>query len=288
MEKHTGIVFDIKEFALHDGSGMRVTVFLKGCPLRCKWCHNPEGLEVAPQLVKNEDKCVHCGTCERAFPCKHKECAPYGVCIKVCPLNILRISGVEYTPEALVERLSRYRVFFKNGGGITFSGGEPTLQGEFMLECALLLHKDGIHTAIETSAFCKNELFLRVIDTIDEIYVDFKEIDGEKHKALTGVDNEIILKNIASLGKSGKRFTVRMPLIPGVNDSDEELSGAAQFLSPYKERIKLELLPYNTLTGAKYKLIGKEYRADFDEKVTPNANVELFRNLGFDCVSFKY
>lgn len=288
MSEKTGIVFDIKEFAVHDGPGMRVTVFMKGCPLRCIWCHNPEGLDPKPQLVKNEEKCVHCGACERAFPCKHAECQPYGVCTKVCPLNILKISGTPYTASALVERLLRYKVFFSKGGGITFSGGEPTMQGEFVLECMKLLHGNGINTGIETSALCGAELFRAIIDETDDIYIDLKEMDEEKHKRLTGVSNKLILSNIAAVGESGRRFTIRMPLIPKVNDSDEELLAAAEFLSPFKDRIKVELLPYNTLTGAKYRLIGAEYKPEFDEKVKPNTNVELFRNLGFDCVSYKH
>lgn len=288
MSEKTGIVFDIKEFAVHDGPGMRVTVFMKGCPLRCIWCHNPEGLEARPQLVKNEEKCVHCGCCERAFPCKHEECQPYGVCTKVCPLNILKISGTTYTSGALVERLLRYKVFFTRGGGITFSGGEPTMQGEFVLECMKKLHDNGMRTGIETSALCGSELFCSIIAETDDIYIDLKEMDDEKHKRLTGVSNKLILANIAAVGESGRFFTVRMPLIPGVNDSEAELLAAAEFLEPYKDRIKVELLPYNTLTGAKYKLIGAEYKPSFDEKAKPNTDVSLFLERGFDCVSYKH
>lgn len=288
MSKIKGTVFDIKEFAVHDGPGMRVTVFMKGCPLRCIWCHNPEGLSPEPQLVKNEEKCVHCLACEKAFPCNHTECQPYGICTKVCPLNILKISGTKYTPEALVDRLKRYKVFFKNGGGITFSGGEPTMQGEFVLECMKLLHIEEIRTGIETSAFCNKKLFSEIIAETDDIYIDLKEINSEKHKKLTGVPNEIILENIKAVAESGRNFTIRIPIIPQINDSDRELSDTAKFLLPYKDRIKVELLPYNTLTGAKYKLVGMEYKPDFDEKTTPNTNVAIFRNLGFDCVTFKH
>ncbi len=288
MSDIIGTVFDIKEFAVHDGPGMRVTVFMKGCPLRCIWCHNPEGLSAKPQLVKNEEKCVHCGACEHFFPCRHDECQPYGVCVKVCPMNILKISGTPYSPEKLVERLLRYKVFFARGGGVTFSGGEPCMQGEFVYECMKLLHENGISTGIETSAFCSGELFSKIMSVTDEIYVDIKEIDDEKHKKLTGVSNKIIIENILALADSGRSFTVRMPLIPGVNDSDRELSAVAKLLLPYKERIKVELLPYNTLTGAKYKLIGLRYKPDFDEKAKPNTNTEIFTSLGFDCVSYKH
>ena len=288
MKELQGTVFDIKEFAVHDGPGMRVTVFMKGCPLRCIWCHNPEGLSSEPQLVKNEEKCVHCKCCEKAFPCSHPECQPYGVCTKVCPLNILKISGTKYTPEALVERLMRYKVFFRNGGGITFSGGEPTMQGNFVLECMKLLHKAEMRTGIETSAFCNPKLFAEIIAETDDIYIDLKEIDNEKHKLLTGVPNEVILENIKAVGETGREFTIRMPIIPGINDSHTELTKAAEFLLPYKDRVKVELLPYNTLTGAKYKLVGMEYKPEFDEKAKPNTDVEVFRALGFDCVTYKH
>ena len=288
MSEIKGTVFDIKEFAVHDGPGMRVTVFMKGCPLRCIWCHNPEGLSSEPQLVKNQEKCVHCLACEKAFPCKHPECQPYGICTKVCPLNILKISGTQYTPEELTDRLKRYNVFFRNGGGITFSGGEPTMQGKFVYECLKLLHEEGIRTGIETSAFCNKELFTQIISQTDDIYIDLKEIDSEKHKKLTGVPNEVIIANIKAIAESGRNFTIRMPLIPKINDSDDELLETAKFLLPYKDSIKVELLPYNTLTGAKYKLVGMEYTPSFDESIKPNTNVDIFRNLGFKCVTFKH
>ncbi len=283
----TGTVFDIKEFAVHDGPGMRVTVFMKGCPLRCLWCHNPEGLSAEPQLVKNRDKCRHCGACEHFFPCKHKECQPYGICIKVCPLNILKISGKEYTADDLCARLSRYKVFFERGGGVTFSGGEPTMQPEFAAACLARLKAEGINTAIETSSYCDAEKYAEIMKYVDEPYCDIKEMDDEKHKALTGVSNKKILSNIRALLETGKKGTIRMPLIPGVNDSDEELCAAADFLFPYRENIKIELLPYNTLTGAKYRLIGKEYKPEFDEKAIPNTNTEIFTGRGFRCISLK-
>lgn len=284
----TATVFDIKEFAVHDGPGVRVTVFLKGCPLRCLWCHNPEGLSPKPELIKNKTKCTSCGLCERSFPCRHKECQPYGVCLKVCPQNLLRVSGKTYTVEELVARLKKYEFFFKScGGGVTFSGGEPTMQGEFVAECAKALREIGINTAIETSAFCKSELFARIIENIDEIYVDIKEMDCEKHKLLTGVDNTVILSNISYLMDTGRTFTVRMPLIPGVNDSDGELKAAAEFLVRAKDRVKVELLPYNTLTGAKYALIGKQYSPTFDESARSNTNTEIFTALGISCTAQK-
>ena len=189
----TGVVFDIKEFAVHDGPGVRVTVFLKGCPLRCIWCHNPEGLSPKLEMVKNESKCSKCGLCERNFPCKHEICRQFGVCTKICPQNLIRVSGKEYTSEELAARMFKYAFFFKKGGGVTFSGGEPTMQGDFVAECAGLLQDGGVNTAIETSAFCKPEIFRKVTDRINEVYVDIKEMDSAKHKKLTGVDNAPIL-----------------------------------------------------------------------------------------------
>lgn len=282
-----GIVFDIKEFAVHDGPGVRVTVFMKGCPLRCIWCHNPEGLNAKVELVKNPSKCTHCGFCEKSFPCRHEECKPFSLCTKVCPQNLIRISGKEYSPEELCKRLLKYEFFFKKGGGVTFSGGEPLMQADFVYECANILKENKINTAIETSGLARAEDFKRVIDVIDEIYIDFKEADNEKHKTLTGVPNTQIHENLKYLMQTGRSFTVRMPLIPNVNDSDEELRRAADFLLPAKDRIKLELLPYNTLTGAKYALIGREYSPEFDEKAKPNLNKKIFEECGISCVAYK-
>ncbi len=162
------------------------------------------------------------------------------------------------------------------------------MQGKFVYESLKLLHAEGIRTGIETSAFCNKKLFSEIISETDDIYIDLKEIDSEKHKKLTGVSNEVILENIKSVAESGRSFTIRMPLIPQINDSDEELYETAKFLLPYKDSIKVELLPYNTLTGAKYRLVGMGYNPSFDESITPNTNVDIFRNLDFNCVTFKH
>lgn len=275
-----GIVFDIKEFAVHDGPGMRVTVFLKGCPLHCVWCHNPEGIKALPQLMKNRSKCKHCGLCMQE--CGHQECRQYGVCTKICPDDLIHISGKEYTPQQLAEVLNRYQCFFHKDGGVTFSGGEPLLQADFMLETIALLQ--GANIAIETSAYSSSQVFERVIEKTDLIMLDIKHMDSEIHKKLTGVGNERILKNISFLIQSGKSFIVRIPLIPSINDDDSNLSKTAQFLKDAGDRIRVELLPYNKLAGAKYSLLGQQYSPPFDENVKVNANTQVFLQQGIRCI----
>ncbi|NLB78005.1 MAG: glycyl-radical enzyme activating protein [Clostridiaceae bacterium] len=276
-----GIVFDIKEFAVHDGPGMRVTVFLKGCPLHCVWCHNPEGINALPQLMKNRSKCRHCGLCLQ--PCSHESCQQYGICTKICPDNLIHISGKEYTPQQLAQLLNRYQCFFQKNGGITFSGGEPLLQADFMLETIDLLQ--GANIAIETSAYSSSEVFERVIGKVDLIMLDMKHMDSEIHKKLTGVGNERILKNISLLIQKERSFTVRIPLIPSINDDDSNLERTAQFLKDARDRIKVELLPYNKLTGAKYSLLGQQYSPPFDEGAKVNANTQVFLQRGIHCTA---
>lgn len=247
-----GTIFDIKGFALHDGPGIRTTVFLKGCPLRCRWCHNPEGLSPAPQLCVKQTACVHCGKCFE--PCKHPECQPYGRCLHICPNGCISIAGEQYTAQALAKRLLRDRdVFEMSGGGVTFSGGEPLMQAEFVREVISAL--DGIHTAIETSGYCKPEEFRKTADMLDYIIMDIKLADSAEHKKYTGVSNELILENFRYLKSTDKPHIIRTPLIPGITDTAENLDAIREIVgdSPW------ETLPYNALAGAKYPNFGMKY-----------------------------
>jgi pyruvate formate lyase activating enzyme len=265
------LVFDIKEFGLHDGSGMRTTVFLKGCPLKCEWCHNPEGQSFLPEIMRNS-ACVSCGLCKRN--CTHDECQGLGACVKICPNDFVKRVGKEYTPVSLAEKLLKNKAFLAKGG-VTFSGGEPLCHGEFILET--VKHLENVKTAVETCGFVETEEFLRVLDKIDDIFMDIKLIDDSMHTKYTGVSNKLILKNATEILK--KRFvTVRIPLIPGVTDTDENLKGIADFLAPFKENVAVEMIPYNKMTGAKYKNLGKTYEPSFDEKATLNKNIAFFIN----------
>lgn len=268
-----GIIFDIKEFMVHDGPGIRVTVFFKGCPLKCNWCHNPEGLCFKPQLMVRESSCIKCGKCRQA--CTHDECKPYERCLKACPLGLIKVSGEEVESTELAEKLKSYESFLNmNGGGITISGGEPLAQPEFLLE--LLKELKPLHTAIETSGFGDPRIFEQTIMLADLILYDIKHMDNEKHKLFTGQDSTLIQNNLKTLIKSNKPFIARIPLIPGVNDTAENIELAAKALVNSPGLIRVELLPYNPFAGSKYKMVGNVYKPVFDEKAEPNYHSDIF------------
>ncbi len=248
----TGTIFDIKRFAVGDGPGVRTTVFFKGCPLRCRWCHNPEGLSREPELMHIRAKCRDCGLCRR--PCDHPDCAPWGRCLHVCPENCLKVAGRTVTADALAaELMADAPVLAAMGGGITCSGGEPLWQGDFL--CALLDRLSGVHRCIETSGYGDEATFAAVLDRLDCVLFDLKLAADDAHRAFTGVSNAPIHRNLAALRASGKPFTLRVPLIPGITDTDENLRGLAQIAGDDP----VELLPYNPLAGAKYPQLGCDY-----------------------------
>ena len=247
-----GTIFDIREFTVHDGPGPRVTVFLKGCPLRCKWCHNPEGLTAARQLVYKKNFCTHCGACRK--PCDHPECRPFGRCVHACVNGCLSIAGEELSAEQLARRLrKRGEILKRMDGGITISGGEPMLQADFV--CELAKELGDFHKAIQTSGYAEPETYQKVIHCVDFVMQDIKLADPQAHIRYTGVSNERILENIAWLKTSGKEFVFRVPLIPGITDTEENLRAISEIAGPFRT----ELLPYNSLAGAKYPMLGMEY-----------------------------
>lgn len=276
-----GIIFDIKQMAVFDGPGIRTTVFFKGCPLRCQWCHNPEGLSPSPQLMVSRNSCLHCGRCEAV--CPHPDgCTSCFACVEVCPLHLRKIAGERYTAERLAQVLRKNEdILRKNGGGVTFSGGEPLMQAEFLLETAALL--GGLHTAIETSGYAPGEVFRRVIGQLDFVMMDLKLIDREQHRHYVGADNGLILENLEQLKRSGKPFVIRVPLIPGVNDTEENLTATARLLQDAERLEKVELLPYHQTAGAKYTMLGMEYQPDFDPGRPARAMTECFTRMGIPC-----
>lgn len=247
-----GTIFDIKEMAVHDGPGIRTTVFFKGCPLRCKWCHNPEGLSSQPQLMYKSARCTYCKECQKN--CDHPECQPFNRCIHTCPQNCLEISGREVETQSLVKELKESaEILGESFGGFTFSGGEPLAQPEFLLE--LINELRDYHLCIETSGFADEEVFKKVIDKLDFVIMDIKLADSAKHKKYTGVGNEKILSNFEIISTSGKPYIIRTPLIEGITDTKENLAAIKEII----KNSNWEKLPQNKMAGAKYKMLGMEY-----------------------------
>jgi pyruvate formate lyase activating enzyme len=245
----TGIVFDIKEFTVHDGPGIRTTVFLKGCPLKCLWCHNPEGQSSNSQVIRS----------------------PSGE----------RIAGEIWTPEDLAGRLNQQADILKsNEGGITFSGGEPLFQSDFVAETIDLL--DHLHILLDTSGYSSQADFLRLLDRSDLVYFDLKLIDPAQHLNYTGCVNEPILKNLKILGESGTPFVVRVPLVPGVTDTDANLEGIARMIQGLPGLLRVDLLLYNRAAGAKYEYLGMSFLPEYDEERPLNINTGIFERMGIE------
>lgn len=265
----TGTIFDIKEFSLHDGPGGRVTVFLKGCPLRCKWCHNPEGLKTEKQLLVKTAQCTNCGLCKKG--CDHIECQPFDRCIKICPKNLVRVCGIEYEAKDLAEKILEYSDFFElNNGGVTFSGGEPLLQHDFFRE--VCSHLKNVHKAIQTSGYAEEDVFQSTIKAFNYVMMDIKIADREKHKEFTGVYNDVILKNFKFLKNSGIPYIIRVPLIPDITDTEENLRGISAIVGDSP----VELLSYNQMAGAKYESVGMKYTLTNEKNTEPD--LSIFKN----------
>ena len=265
-------IFDIKEFSVRDGNGIRTTVFFKGCPLRCIWCHNPEGLSPNVELYELRDGCTSCNLCR--VPCNHPDCKAFGRCLHVCPKNLLRPVGKEYGAEELSQKLLVQKPFFDAmGGGITLSGGEPLLQADF---CVSLLQelKGKLHTTIETSGYASEKDFMRVISLCDYVIMDLKLIDDAEHKKYTGVSNAQILANAKRLMESDIPHLFRTPLIPGITDTRENLMAISEFIG----NDRIELLPYNELAPAKYAAVHRTYTDKIDASQRNEIDISIFQN----------
>ena len=248
--------------AVHDGPGLRTTLFLKGCPLSCLWCHNPEGQAGVPELAFYANKCLGCGKCEQVCPQGGKmgypdsRCIVCGACAGVCPGGARKLYGRSLSIEEALKLCLEDRAFYGTLGGVTLSGGEPLFQPVFALELLKRLKQEGIHTALDTSGYAAKGVFERALDVCDLFLFDIKHTDPEKHKALTGVDNKLILSNLKLLSDAGARIQVRMPIIPGLNDEDANIAAAAKLLKPLKVE-KIKLLAYKELARMKYTALQK-------------------------------
>ena len=287
------MVFDIKEGAVHDGPGLRQTVFMKGCPLRCSWCHNPEGLSPFPQLVISPNGCAGCGKCMAVCPrvsgkpdtTRPESCDACGTCVRACPQRIRRVSGERISASALAQQLMNNAGYYaSSGGGLTFSGGEPLMQADFVLETLSLL-APGVHKAVETSGQGDEAAFRGFMDKFDLVMLDLKSMDDAVHRQYTGVSNQLILKNARALCRGGTPFIIRIPVIPGVNDTAGHFAAVAGLISGAPALLHVELLPYHQTAGAKYAMMGQTYRPGFDTRRDILLHQEIFARYGIrSCV----
>lgn len=263
-------IFNIQKFCLHDGPGIRSTVFFKGCNLRCKWCANPESQKLAPQYTLDREKCLRCGRCAQLCPggartlqnfpiVNESACTTCDTCLQNCPAGAIAREGRRVTlDEVLAEVLKDKPFYDHSGGGVTFSGGEVLLQQDFAVELARRLHEAGVHVAAESAACVPRERFEAFLNAMDYIFVDLKHHDSARHRAGTGLGNEQALENIRILRASGKPFKIRIPVIPGYNDTPEDALAFARLLAEMDIR-EVQLLPFHQLGERKYSLLGWDY-----------------------------
>lgn len=277
--KMIGRVFSIEEFSTFDGPGIRTTIFLKGCPLRCVWCHNPEGQLYENQFIKSPNGCFKCGACLDCGERITGERKLVKESINACPRNLIRECAIDYTVEDLCNKLLKNTsILNSSGGGITFSGGEPLAQYDFLKECLKFIGNK-TNRAIQTSGMCDEKKFNDILHHVDYILYDLKIIDEDNHIRFTGLSNKKILNNFEILCKSNMPFCIRMPLIPNITDTKENIESAAMLMNKYSQNY-IELLPYNKMAGGKYTMIGKTYTPPFDETKPVETHLDIFNKFG--------
>jgi pyruvate formate lyase activating enzyme len=271
-----GLIFDVKKYSINDGPGIRTTVFFKGCPLSCRWCHNPEGQSSAPEIMVRASRCLaDCRECVSVCPEKavgkpalvpvldRSKCNLCGKCAEVCPAQAVQVVGRRITASELLLEIESDRIFQEeSGGGVTFSGGEPLSQPEFLIEILDLCRKKEIHTTVDTCGFAAAEVLDRIAPKTDLFLYDLKVMDDQKHAAFTGVSNRKVLENLRRLAATGHKTVVRIPVIPGVNDDQENVRLAAEFLRSLGTIGDISLLPYHKMGLEKYGGLDKKGGGD--------------------------
>ena len=288
-----GKIFDIKRFAVHDGKGIRTTVFLKGCSMKCVWCQNPEGTSMENTPIYFKSRCIKCRICEKfingngaVFENNNLEGEKISAenikqIIENCPVEAVQKSLKEMTTEEVVNEILKDKIFFKNGGGATFSGGEPLLQKDFLIEILKKLKEENINTAVETALNVKTEILREILPYIDFVYADLKIFDEEKHKKYTGVSNELIKKNIKFLLESTKKenVVIRTPMIPEFTAYEKNIKEISRYISEIYPDVKYEILNYNPLAESKYEMTGKKYCFEKNPSLYTEKEMKKFRNI---------
>lgn len=268
-----GVVFNIQKFSINDGPGIRTNVFLKGCPLSCIWCHNPESNSSETEIFYDAKKCISCGRC--AMVCENNchefaegihsfnrnKCTVCKKCAEECVTEALEAVGKEATVEEIMAEVLKDKIFYENSeGGMTVSGGEPMFQFEFTYELLKTAKKEGLHTCMETCGFAKPEHYEKIKDFVDIFLFDYKATDPKKHKEYTGADNELILNNLHMLDESGSKIVLRCPIIPSLNDTEEHFCGIANIANSLKNILEINIEPYHPLGKGKAEMLEKEYK----------------------------
>jgi pyruvate formate lyase activating enzyme len=296
----SGMVLDIVRFSLHDGPGIRTTIFLKGCPLSCKWCHNPESQSYKPQLSFDSSKCTNCLDCIPICPThalsatsgklavSFELCNACGDCVQTCPTDAFKIYGRLRTTDDVISIVLKDLAYYKNsGGGMTISGGEPMAQFKFTLDLLKAAKRNGVHTCVETCGYAPTERFSQLLDYVDIFLYDYKETDPVTHKRLTGVSNRLILKNLDFLYNQKANIILRCPIIPGINDTEEHLSGIRSLYKKYPNLGAVEILPYHNMGKTKAERIGATYELRDIATATREQGlrwVSLLRGYGYETV----
>ncbi len=295
----TGVLFDIKRFAVHDGPGIRTTLFLKGCPLKCIWCHNPEGILPKPQMAYYAHKCIQCGECVGICPTNAQsmqvgghaynrdQCIACGICEGVCLGEAMKLYGRRVTVEEAISIALEDRMFYGDGGGVTVSGGEPLIQYEFVRALLQRLKPEGIHTAVDTCGMVGWPAFEAVCEYTDLFLYDIKHIDAARHQALTGRGNQTILDNLKRLSDGGHKIEIRMPLVPGSNDDDDTLRGIGNFLGSLSIT-RMRVLPYHSMARSKYASLGMDdtmpnVKSPDDQSI--QHAVDILKSFGVPAIS---
>lgn len=294
-----GMIFDLKHYAVHDGPGIRVNVFFKGCPLHCLWCHNPEGISKEAELMLMPNRCARCGDCVRScnygalsqkndgeVVADRLKCTLCGDCVKVCQREAIEIVGREVLVEEILSEVEKDRIFFdQSGGGVTLTGGEPLFQPELAEALIDSLHRRGIQVALDTSGYASEDIFLRLARKSDLVLFDLKIMDDSRHREYTGVSNKLILNNLKALDRNGAPpVWIRFPLVPGVNDDQKNLEQMAEFLVGLKSVKMINVLPYHKGGVEKFHRLGRDgefkvYEPPSQERVDSVMN--FFRAKGF-------